>query len=97
MCCILVQYSDVLLTDRGAEEDGDSDSDEETDDLEPPKILGDLLESLAGAIFMDSGMDLQAVWTTFEPLFTEKIGMCKEVWYVHKISHSLCMHCTHCV
>ena len=95
MCCILVQYSGVLLTDRGAEEDEDSDSDEETDDLEPPKVLGDLLESLAGAIFMDSGMDLQAVWTTFEPLFTEKIGMCKEVWYVHKnisfLMHKLCV------
>ena len=95
MCYILVQYSGVPLTDRGAEEDEDSDSDEETDDLEPPKVLGDLLESLAGAIFMDSGMDLQAVWTTFEPLFTEKIGMCEEVWYVRKnisfLMHTLCV------
>lgn len=50
------------------------DSDNEDDDVEPPKVLGDLLESLAGAIFMDSGMDLQAVWNTLGPLFNEKIG-----------------------
>lgn len=90
MCCILFQYS----ANRGVEEDEDSDSEEETDDLEPPKVLGDLLESLAGAIFMDSGMDLQAVWTTFEPLFTEKIGMFS---MCIKISFSLCMYCTHSV
>ena len=44
--------------------------------MEPPKVLGDLLESLAGAVFMDSGMNLQAVWDTLGLLFTEKIGMC---------------------
>lgn len=50
------------------------DSDNEDDEVEPPKVLGDLLESLAGAIFMDSGMDLQAVWDTLGPLFNEKMG-----------------------
>ena len=56
---------------------GDDDDDEDDDDetVEPPKVLGDLLESLAGAIFMDSGMNLKAVWDTFGPLFNEKIGM----------------------
>lgn len=58
-------------------EEVESDSEDDTEDdenVEPPKVLGDLLESLAGAIFMDSGMDLQAVWNTLGPLFTEKIG-----------------------
>ena len=44
------------------------------DELDPPKVLGDVLESLAGAIFVDSGMSLDSVWTVFRPLFEEKIG-----------------------
>ena len=60
----------------GGADEADSDSeDEATDDVEPPKVLGDLLESLAGAVFMDSGMNLQAVWDTLGLLFTEKIGI----------------------
>ena len=60
--------------DGGEEEDSDSEDEAEDDEVEPPKVLGDLLESMAGAIFMDSGMDLQAVWDTLGPLFNEKIG-----------------------
>ena len=71
----LFQHSRNAAVHGGAEE-ADSDSeDEATDDVEPPKVLGDLLESLAGAVFMDSGMNLQAVWDTLGLLFTEKIGM----------------------
>ena len=62
------------MTDYEDEDEDDSESDEDVDDMEPPKVLGDLLESLAGAIFIDSGMDLQAVWSVLEPLFTAKIG-----------------------
>ena len=53
-------------------EDGDE---EEVEELDPPKVLGDLLESLAGAIFLDSGMNLETVWRVFQPLFQSKIGM----------------------
>ena len=53
-------------------EDGDE---EEVEELDPPKVLGDLLESLAGAIFLDSGMNLETVWRVFKPLFRSKIGM----------------------
>ena len=71
----LFQHSRNAPVHGGAEE-ADSDSeDEATDDVEPPKVLGDLLESLAGAIFMDSGMNLQAVWDTLGLLFTDKIGI----------------------
>ena len=44
------------------------------DELDPPKVLGDLLESVAGAIFVDSKMSLSTVWRVFRPLFQEKIG-----------------------
>ena len=67
----------------GGAEEADSDSeDEATDDVEPPKVLGDLLESLAGAIFMDSGMNLQAVWDTLGVLFTVKIGIIIDAFIV---------------
>eukprot|EP00850_Spirogloea_muscicola_P011085 SM000067S20362 [mRNA] locus=s67:600775:612007:+ [translate_table: standard] len=35
-----------------------------------PKVLGDLLESLAGAVFVDTGYDMAATWRIFEPLIT---------------------------
>lgn len=44
-------------------------------ELDPPKVLGDLLESLMGAIFLDSGMDLEAVWRVFIKVFGDKIGI----------------------
>ena len=47
--------------------------DEETcpvlEDVEVPKVLGDLLEALAGAVFLDSRFDLGAVWAVFRRLF----------------------------
>ncbi|XP_039686333.1 endoribonuclease Dicer homolog 2 isoform X2 [Medicago truncatula] len=33
-----------------------------------PKVLGDIIESLAGAIFVDSGYDKEAVWKSIRPL-----------------------------
>ncbi|THD22021.1 Dicer-1 [Fasciola hepatica] len=44
-----------------------------SDDVEIPKALGDIFESLAGAIFLDSGMSLDTVWTVFYPLMKERI------------------------
>ena len=65
-------------------EDGDE---EEVEELDPPKVLGDLLESLAGAIFLDSGMNLETVWRVFKPLFQSKIGMPPTCIY-HNYSNS---------
>ena len=45
------------------------------EELDPPKVLGDILESVAGAVFLDSGMNLNAVWSVFKHLFQKKIGM----------------------
>ncbi|CAM6106501.1 unnamed protein product [Calypogeia fissa] len=33
-----------------------------------PKVLGDLLESLAGAVLVDTAFDTDKVWSVFEPL-----------------------------
>ena len=34
-----------------------------------PKQLGDLFESVAGAIFLDSGMDLKVVWRVYSKMW----------------------------
>lgn len=45
-----------------------------SDDVEIPKALGDIFESLAGAIFLDSDLSLDTVWAVFYPLMKERIG-----------------------
>ena len=37
----------------------------ESEDVEVPKALGDIFESIAGAIFLDSNMSLDAVWKVY--------------------------------
>ena len=37
--------------------------------VEVPKVLGDVFESLMGAIFIDSGHDLGVVWRIFKKMF----------------------------
>ena len=57
---------------------GDADNciqdEEEVEEIDPPKVLGDILESLAGAVFIDSGLCLESVWSVFQPYFDRKIG-----------------------
>ncbi|KAM9804063.1 endoribonuclease Dicer [Neosynchiropus ocellatus] len=46
-----------------------SEEDEEKEeDIEVPKAMGDIFESLAGAIYMDSGMSLEIVWQVYFPM-----------------------------
>lgn len=40
-----------------------------------PKVFGDLLESLAGAVFLDCGLDLVTVWQVFYPIMKKTIGI----------------------
>lgn len=54
--------------------DPSGDCEPEDMKLDPPKVLGDLFESVAGAIFIDSGMDLEAVWGVFIKVLEDKIG-----------------------
>ncbi|XP_028968970.1 endoribonuclease Dicer [Galendromus occidentalis] len=51
------------------------EEDEDLEDLEQvdiPKPLGDLMESLMGAVFLDSGKDLDVVWAVLVRLMTEE-------------------------
>uniref|UniRef100_A0AAR2JDF8 ribonuclease III n=1 Tax=Pygocentrus nattereri TaxID=42514 RepID=A0AAR2JDF8_PYGNA len=46
-----------------------SEEDEEKEeDIEVPKAMGDIFESLAGAIYMDSNMSLETVWQVYYPM-----------------------------
>lgn len=46
-----------------------SEEDEEKEeDIEVPKAMGDIFESLAGAIYMDSNMSLEMVWQVYYPM-----------------------------
>ena len=59
----------VVSTD---EEDEDDDDDREL--LDPPKALSDILESIVGAVFMDTGMSLDKTWKVFKPYLKPLIG-----------------------
>ncbi|PKA46582.1 Endoribonuclease Dicer like 1 [Apostasia shenzhenica] len=37
-------------------------------DCKAPKVLGDIVESVAGAIYLDNGLDTLVVWKVFQPL-----------------------------
>lgn len=50
---------------------------EEVEDVEVPKALGDIFESVAGAIFLDSGMSLDAVWKVYYRIMKTEIGNLK--------------------
>lgn len=52
-----------------------SEEDEEKEeDIEVPKAMGDIFESLAGAIYMDSSMSLETVWQVYYPMMRPLIG-----------------------
>lgn len=52
-----------------------SEEDEEKEeDIEVPKAMGDIFESLAGAIYMDSMMSLETVWQVYFPMMRPLIG-----------------------
>lgn len=42
--------------------------------VDVPKVLGDIFESVAGAIFIDSGMSLDAVWKSYLPFLQDALG-----------------------
>lgn len=55
-----------------------------------PKALGDLFESLAGAIYVDSGGNLETLWkvdrtfnkTTYQHRFWERITIKLKAWII---------------
>jgi len=44
-------------------------------DCKAPKVLGDIFESIAGAIFLDSGYDTSIVWKVFQPLLDPMVTL----------------------
>lgn len=42
--------------------------------VDVPKLLGDLFESIAAAIYLDSGKNLQLVWNVYFNLMKKEIG-----------------------
>jgi len=52
----------------------DEEDVEEAEDVEVPKALGDVFESIAGAIYMDSNMSLDAVWSVYYRIMKSEIG-----------------------
>ena len=46
---------------------------DETEDIEVPKALGDIFESVAGSIYLDSGLSLDAVWQVYYRMMREEI------------------------
>ena len=48
---------------------------EEAEDVEVPKALGDVFESVAGAIFLDSNMSLDTVWRVYYRMMKKEIGI----------------------
>jgi endoribonuclease Dicer len=41
-----------------------------------PKPMGDIFESVAGAVYLDCGMDLDIVWRVFYNLMRDVIDKC---------------------
>ena len=50
-------------------------STQDKEGIEAPKVLGDIFESVAGAVFLDSGMDLTKVWGVYYRMMQPYIGM----------------------
>ena len=42
--------------------------------MEIPKVLGDIFESVAGAIYLDSRLSLDAVWNVYRPLMKQQLS-----------------------
>lgn len=59
--------------DLDEEEEEEENSGEEVVEMEIPKALGDIFESVAGAIYLDSGMSLDVVWKVYYRIMKPQI------------------------
>lgn len=64
--CFLQIYSSVFVL--GVEDGGDFV------EVEVPKVLGDLFEAVAGAVYVDCGEDVAKVWEIYLPILKPSIG-----------------------
>lgn len=62
----------------------------DSSDIKGPKALGDLVESIAGAILVDTKLNLDEVWRVFEPLLSPIVTPDKLVLPPHRELIELC-------
>ena len=65
-----VEYEETMME----EEPQDTLLIDEVDEIDPPKALGDILESIVGALFLDCDMSLEIVWLKVYQFFQPLIG-----------------------
>jgi endoribonuclease Dicer len=58
------------------------------EDIEIPKALGDIFESVAGAIYLDSGMSLDTVWHVYYRMMQPQIGK-----YIFNAKNEIFVNC----
>ncbi|XP_010503060.1 PREDICTED: endoribonuclease Dicer homolog 3 isoform X2 [Camelina sativa] len=58
--------------------------------IQGPKALGDLVESIAGALLIDTRLDLDQVWRVFEPLLSPLVTPDKLQLPPYRELHELC-------
>ena len=80
--CLQVS-SDSFITVSEADEEG----------IEAPKVLGDVFESVAGAVFLDSGMDLIATWRVYYSMMKPYIGKLEFLTRAEFQNTTSCVHC----
>ena len=49
-------------------------SEQDEEGFEAPKVLSDIFESVAGVVFLDSGMDLATTWGIYYRMMKPYIG-----------------------
>ncbi len=50
-------------------------------DFKAPKVLGDILESIAGALFLDTGLDTNKVWEVSLVFFFKPLTVCVQLFW----------------
>ncbi|XP_041353083.1 endoribonuclease Dicer-like [Gigantopelta aegis] len=67
------EKEDEIDIEEEFKEQEDDDEEIEEVELEIPKALGDIFESVAGAIYLDSGMSLDTVWRVYYGIMQPQI------------------------
>ena len=70
---MIVCFNYFLINIKEFEIEDDIDEDE----CDSPKYLADIFESVAGAIYLDSGCSLKAVWKVYYKMLAPYFGMSK--------------------
>lgn len=65
-------------------------------DVEAPKVIGDVFESVAGAILVDSGMNIEVVWKVYFPLLENFLQKVHQVLLSTLILHNPACNSNYC-